>query len=298
MVLGHRQTLWIVLASCLAMEVGLSGCRGPAVRDPIIDPLAALELPGLDDLAAPSNFRNWAPDLAVMPYAERTGDHVTIHNIRNFRYQTDDDYVINYYDRTYDLRNVKSLDFVVVPFKDTPSLAHTMLSFGFSDGSYLGVSAEARLEAGEAYSPLQGLLRQYELMYVLADERDLIGRRTRHRHADVYVYPTVATAKQSRAIFVGVLERINELARQPEFYDTLWNNCTTNIVRHVNELRPGAVPSDARVLLPGFADQLAYDLGLLRTDLPFAQAKRSAHVNRLADRFLDAPDFSQRIRRL
>ena len=289
-----KQITWLALVGIL---ISLPACRQLYSPEPIADPFAALDLTRLTDVAIPSNHRNWTPDLALLPYSEARGHGVSIHNIRDFIYQSDEEFVVKYTDKTYDVREINSLDFIVVPFKTAPSLAHTMLSFGFADGSHLGVSAEARLETGETYSPWKGALRQYELMYILAEERDLIGRRTQYRDSDVFLYSTVATPVQAQAIFVDVLKRVNQLARQPEFYDTFRNNCTTNIVNHVNRLNAGAVPIDLRVLLPGFSDQYAYDLGLLRTDQPFAEARRLAHVNELANRYLDSPEFSERIRR-
>ncbi len=283
------------LAASVALGLAwLAGCQ-TLPRD-----RAALPPPALRGAAAalsPSNQRPWNADLAVLAYAEFEGHQVTLRNVRNFSYQSDEEYVVRYYDKTYDLNQLESLDFLVVPFKETGSLAHTMLSFGFGDGQYLGVSVEARLEEGEKYAPLLGALRQYELMYVIADERDLILRRTRHRDVDVYLYPTRATPAQARELFVDVMRRANKLAVEPEFYDTLTNNCTTNIVRHVNRLLPGRVPLEARVVLSGFSDQLAYDLGLLETDLPFAETRRLARITARSNRHGESPDFSARIRR-
>jgi len=247
-------------------------------------------------LLTPSHDRDWSPDLAVLPYADVGDDHVIVRNIRNCAFESDDDYVVNHYDKRFDLRQLRTVDFIIVPFKESPSLAHTMLSFGFADGEHLVVSAEARLEKGEEYSPILGELRQYELMYVVADERDAILRRTKHRGAEVYVYRTIATPEQSRDLFVDMMRRVNQLAEVPEFYDTLTNNCTTNIVRHLNRLRPGRVPYDLRVLLPGFSDGLAYELGLIDTSLPFEEARRRARVTDVANRSADSPNFSSRIR--
>lgn len=248
-------------------------------------------------LLTPSNDRDWSPDLAILPFADVGEDKVTVRNIRHCAYESDSDYAVNYYDKQFDLRKTRGVDFIIVPFKDTPSLAHTMLSFGFEDGEHVVVSAEARLEKGEKYSPILGELRQYELMYVVADERDAILRRTKHRDADVYVYRTIATPEQTRVLFLDVMQRVNELAEVPEFYDTLSNNCTTNIVRHLNRIRPGRVPYDVRALLPGFSDGLAYEIGLLDTSLPFQEARRRARVTEIANQSADSPHFSALIRR-
>ncbi|MFV1966400.1 MAG: DUF4105 domain-containing protein [Pirellulaceae bacterium] len=284
------------LASIVLLSLAL-GCKTAVPATDPEDPFSSTSLALFENGLRPSNQRDWSPDLAVLPYAEFDGDLVTIHNIRNCVYVSDEDYVVNHYEKTFDQRDVETVDFIVVPFKEVPSLAHTMISFGFSNGDYLGVSVEARLEQGETYSPMLGSLRQYELMYVVADERDLIVRRTKHRDVDVYLYRTIATPEQSGILFVDVMQRVNKLYHQPEFYDTLTNNCTTNIARHVNRMRPGRLPYDLRILLPGLSDQLAYETGLLRREGTFAQTRKRAHINRLANRHAESGDFSAQIRR-
>ena len=251
---------------------------------------------GCTSAPRPSNARDWSPDQAVLATADFKRDRVEVRNIRNCTYLTADDYVVDHYDKTFDLDDLETVDFVMVPFKGAPALAHTLLSFGFAGGDYLAVSVEVRKERGETYSVVGGLLQQFEIMYVVADERDAVRLRTDYRHDDVYVYRARATPKQVRALFVDVMKRVNELAKKPEFYDTLTNNCTTNIARHINSLAPDRVPTDPRILLPGYSDRLAYDLGLLETDLPFAQAKKQARVAS-ADSRAAAGDFSQAIRR-
>jgi hypothetical protein len=243
----------------------------------------------------PSNDRDWLPELAVLPTAEFVDDHVTVHNVRNAQWLTAVDCIVEHDDRAYDLRDLQTVDFIVVPFENK-TIAHTMLSFGFGQGTYVGVSAEVRAEKGEAYSSALGVARQFELTYVVADERDLLPVRVKYRKADVYIYRTIATPEQSQAMFKDVMARVNQLARTPEFYDTLSNNCTTNIVRHVNALQPNRVPYDARVLLPGYADQLAYELGLLDNRVPFKEIKRRSWANQRILKYENSPDFSARIR--
>lgn len=245
----------------------------------------------------PSNLRDWSPDQAVLPYAETYDDVVHVHNVRDCTYVSQDAYVLNYYDKAYDLNSLRSVDFIMVPFRNMPSIAHTMLSFGFDDGDYLAVSVEIRREKGEQYQFLNGILDQYELMYVLGSERDLVKLRTNYRGDDVYVYRARATPEQARKLFLDVIQRVNKLAAEPEFYNTFTNNCTTNIARHINDLAPGKVPRDFRVLLPGYSDKLAYDLGLLDTSLPFPEARRRANVSELARQHPESADFSAVIRR-
>jgi hypothetical protein len=184
----------------------------------------------------------------------------------------------------------------MIPFANNKAIAHTLLSFGFEGDEYVGVSVEVRLEKGESYNAAVGLFGQFELMYVVADERDLLPVRPEHRGVDVLLYRTTATPAQSRALFLDVMNRVNELHDQPEFYDTFRNNCTTNIVRHINKLAPGRVPYDYRVLLPGYADHLAYDLGLIDNTLPFDEVRRRALVSDRILKYKDDTQFSSLIR--
>ncbi|MHB0970019.1 MAG: Lnb N-terminal periplasmic domain-containing protein [Thermoanaerobaculia bacterium] len=258
--------------------------------------MVLLTVVGAALLIRPSNNRDWNTDQAVLAAAEFDGDFVTVRNVRNFRYRTESDFTPAYYDRTFDLRKIESVWFVVEPFGSWRGPAHTFLSFGFAGGEYLGISVEIRKEKGESFSPAKGLLRQYEVMYVVGDERDLVKLRSNFRRDDVYVYPMRATREKARELFVAMLERANALRETPEFYNTLTNTCTTNIVRHVNAIAPQRVPLKAAILFPGYSDQLAWDLGLIDTTLTFEEAKRRFHINARALRFADDPDFSKRIR--
>jgi hypothetical protein len=248
----------------------------------------------------PSNDRDWSPELATLAKAEIHGNNVTVRNIRNCRWRSLDDFALAYYDKTFDLTKLKTVDFIVVPFNETPTLGHTMLSFGFDNHdnqNHLAVSVEVRKERGETFNTFKGFFQQYGLIYVVADERDVIERRVNCDRSDVYVYRSVATPKQARELFLDVMNRVNKLSREPEFYDTLTNNCTTNIRNHINHLKPNDVPYDYRVLLPGYSDQLAYDLGLIEPHGSFEETRLHARVNYLAYLHRDDPAFSQAIRR-
>lgn len=243
--------------------------------------------------------RDWKPNHAVLPEVDIEGERVTLRNVRNSRYLTEDDYIVQHYDLEFDLRDVQSVDYLVVPFRSAESLAHTMLSFGLRDGRHFIVSVEARMEEGESYDPLLGSLRQYELMYIVGDERDLIPLRTRIRNLDVYVYRSTAPPARVQELLQQMLARVRKLEQQPEFYDTLTNNCTSNIVRHINQLENGRrIPWDVRVLLPGYSDQLAYELGWIERQGTFAETRAAARVKDAANgSAATGPEFSRRIRR-
>jgi hypothetical protein len=203
---------------------------------------------------------------------------------------------VHWEDRVYDLGRLESVWFMVEPFSGWRGPAHTLVSFGFGDGEFVAVSVELRKEKGESFSPLRGLLRQYELAYVVGDERDLIGLRANHRRDSVYLYPIRTTPERMRTLFVAMLERANRLAERPEFYNTLTNTCTTNIVRHINVISPRRIPFSYKVLLPAYADDLAYDLGLIDTDLPRGGFRQAHLINDLAQLYADGASFSAGIR--
>lgn len=245
----------------------------------------------------PISFGAWRPDLAVLAYATFDGPLITLHNVRNATYFDEDEYDLRHYDLQFRLDAIRTVDFVVVPFRDAPLLAHTMLSFGLSDGRHFVVSVEARLEQGETYSPVQGTLKKYELMYVVADEEDVIPLRTNVRQVDVFLFQGAASPEQAQHLLVDILQRLNSLSREPEFYDSLRNNCTTNLVQHVNTLSPGKIRLDYRVLLPGHSDSLAYELGLIETQgLSFSDLKRTSKINAAVRSANPKRSFSRQIR--
>ncbi|MEZ5461641.1 DUF4105 domain-containing protein [Dokdonella sp.] len=247
-------------------------------------------------LLHPSNERDWSPDQQRLATAEFSGDSVRVRNVRNAYYRSTTDFDVHWEDRTYDLRKLESVWYIVEPFATWRGPAHTFLSFGFGNGEYVAISVEIRKERGESFSPLLGLLRQYELTYIVGDERDLIGLRANHRHDDVYFYPMRATQAAARALFVSMLERANALALQPEFYNTLTSTCTSNIVDHVSLIAPEPIPYSYKIMLPAYSDDLAYDLGLIDTDLPREQFRSAFRINDLALEHADNADFSEAIR--
>ena len=241
--------------------------------------------------------RNWIPNHARQATAARNGDFVTIQNIRNTTYRTAIDYTPTYFDATYPLAELATLDLLEVPFKGAPSVAHVEISFGFADGRHLGVSVEARYEVGESYDPLGGLCNQFELIYVIADERDMIRINTDINGNDVYLYRLNLTQQEVQAIFVDIMSRANKLSTQPEFYHTLKNNCTSNIIDHINRAKPNAIPKEYRTLFPGYLDHLLYDVKLISNDAPtFKEARSNAKINMLAQQYGNTEYFSAGIR--
>jgi len=247
---------------------------------------------------APSNDREWQEDVARLPYATQKENLITVHNIRNFDYRSETDYTPSYYDKTLDLNKLEGVDIISVYWMG-PAIAHVFVSFAFAGDKHLAVSIETRKEKGESYSTLKGFFRQYELYYVVADERDVIRLRTNYRFnppEDVYIYPVSGTLEDARRFFLAYIEKINALKNTPEFYNTLTTNCTTNIWMnaHVNIDR---LPMSWKILASGYVPEYLYENGRLETGgLSFTQLQESVHINERAHKADTAKDFSLRIR--
>lgn len=244
---------------------------------------------------SPSNDRDWPLDQQVLPYAIFDSNTVKIKNIRNFTYTSLKEYTPNYYDKTFNLDTLRSVDYIVEPLASVAA-AHTFLSFGFENGDYIAISIESRREVDELFSPFRGIARAYELMYVIADERDVIHLRANHRKRDVYLYPIQATSDKIRLLFVDMLERANTLKDNPEFYNTLTNSCATNIADHVNKISPKTIPWDYRLILPKNSDELAYELGLIDNNLTLDEVREKYLISPAAEKYADDPYFSRKIR--
>ncbi len=286
---------WIFVAVGL---VTLGAMAGRRTRWPAVFGFALLLVPVLIvwGNAAPSNKRDWQPEVAVLPYATIDGDRVTVHNIRNFDYRTETDFTPAYDTRTFDLRRLDRVDLVAVYWMG-PAVAHLFVTFGFGD-EHLAISVEARKDRTKPYATLPGFFRQYELVYIVADERDVIRVRTNYRKSppeDVYLFRVVGPAENSRRVFLDYMRDMNELREHPRFYNTVATNCTTMILVHaaVNHDR---IPYSWKILFSGYAPEYAYERGRLERSLPFEELKRRGHINRVAQEADKAADFSQRIR--
>jgi Domain of unknown function (DUF4105) len=245
----------------------------------------------------PSNDRDWQPETARLAYADIAGDEVTLHNIRNFDYRTETDFTPAYYDKTFDLRQLDSVD-LVASYWMGPAIAHIFLSFGFAGKDHVAISIEARKQRSEGYSTLGGFFRQYELYYVVADERDAIRVRTNYRRdppEDVYLYRLRGAPENARRVLLDYLREINRLKDHPEFYNTLTTNCTSNIWLH-SRVNPGHLPYSWQVLVSGHVPEYLHEHGRLDPSLPFAELQRRSHINELAKAADKAEDFSRRIR--
>jgi hypothetical protein len=261
---------------------------------PIIATALFFAVVGMWCLIPPSHDRDWRPEVALMPRATIEGDRVHIVGVRDFDYRTRNDFTVRYEERDVFLSHLTGLDFYVSYFANGP-VGHTFVSFIFDNAPPLSISIETRPEVGEGFAPIASLFKQFELIYVVGSERDLVGVRTNHRREAVYLYHLNTSADDARRLFLIYLMRINELADRPEFYHLLTNSCTINIVRYANAAgRVGRL--DIRHVLNGLIDSYLYTSGRVDTSLPFEELRRRSQINEVAEAADGASDFSDRIR--
>ncbi len=243
---------------------------------------------------APSNDRDWSPEVARLARATIDGDRLTIRNVRNFTYRSETDFDQSWETQTYDLGRLRGLDLFISYWGPT-LIAHTIASWDFGNGQHLAISIETRKQKGEAYSALRGFFRQYELYYVVAEERDLIGLRTNFRSEQVYLYHVVVPVAQARALLLEYLKDVNRLADEPRWYNALTGNCTTLIRHHIQNIAAGG-RFDWRILANGYLDQLAYERHRIDTSIPFAELRKRSNITERAKAADSSPDFSSQIR--
>ncbi|QQR90408.1 MAG: DUF4105 domain-containing protein [Myxococcales bacterium] len=252
-------------------------------------------------ITVPHNDRDWTEDQKRLAWADVRGSVVHLNNVRDFRYRSDEagDWSPAWYAHTFDLNQLRRAYFFVDEFYEASSLAHTMVSFEFAEATgprFVVFSVEIRKEKGEQYSPIKGLFRNYEIQYVIADEQDSVKLRSVTRGDKVYMYEIKRPVGQLRAFFMDMVKRLNALKKQPEFYNTLWNNCTTNLVNHFETVSEHDLGFDYRILLPAYSANLAYELGLLDRSLPYETLRKKSLITRLARKHANDEDFSLRIR--
>jgi hypothetical protein len=288
-----------LLAGTMAGGLALVSLLFAAIVRPFLRGLAVALLPvaavALWWTSIPaSNTRDWTPDVARTARATFDSSRVTIENMRNFKYRSESDYDQRWETRTYNLDQVRGVD-LFLSFWGPTQIAHTIASWDFYDGQHLAISIETRKEKGESYSALRGFFRRYELYYVVADERDVVGLRTNYRSEQVYLYRVRTPASRARALLVDYLEEVNRLADHPRWYNSLTQNCTTTIRDHVQNIGAGG-SLDWRLLANGHLDQLLYERGQIDTDLSFADLRGRSNITESAKAAGDSLDFSARIR--
>jgi len=244
---------------------------------------------------APTNEGDWQPDVSQLPYAEINGDTVTLHNVRNCDYRSATDYTTRWETRTLRLSQLTGVD-LAINYWGSPWMAHPIISFQFADAPPVCFSIETRKKTGQSYSAIGGLYRQYALVFIVADERDVMRVRTNFRKGeDVYLYRTSLTADQARERFTEYLLSINQIRVKPRWYNAITTNCTTSI-RHQHPSAERS-PWDWRMLLNGKMDEMLYESKAIETaNLPFLELKQRSLINPTAKAAGDNPRFSELIR--
>ena len=291
---GPRDIADVVAAAWVVVGVGILLLVRPLGRSIVASAAAAAVLLLWWSTLHPSNDRHWQPDVSRLPHAALDGDRLTIENVRNFDYRSETDFTERWETRTYDLSQLDHLD-LFLSYWGSPKIAHTIMSWAFKDGQHLAVSIETRKEVGESYDAIAGFFRQYELYYVVADERDVIRLRTNYRGEHVYLYPLRTPLERVRLALVDYAKSIDSLVEKPEFYNAGTDNCTTTIRMHAQQI--GAkMPWDYRILMNGYVDELLYERGIIDTSRPFAEVKASSLIDARARAADHDPAFSRRIR--
>lgn len=240
------------------------------------------------------NDRDWLPDVAQLATADFQNNLVTVRNIRNFDYRSETEFTPRWDTRRYDLDQLTGCD-LFISYWGPKHIAHTITSWEFSDGQYLAVSIETRKEKGETYSALLGFFRQFELYYVVADERDVVGLRTNHRGEQVFLYRLTMSPVDARALLVDYLQQVNRLAAQPVWYNAATDNCTTTIRHHLKHVM--SVQSFSwKMLVNGHLDELMYERGKMDTSAPFAEVRQRCEISAKAKAAAGSSEFSKLIR--
>ncbi len=246
-------------------------------------------------LQHPHHDRDWELGQEKLPSFKMDGERVTVENFRDFSWHEDGTVDITYRTAEFDLAQLIGMDVVISHFDDFEGMAHIFVSFRFQEGENMVISVETRREKGEKFSPWLGLLRQFEVIYVVGSERDIIGLRTHVRKERVYIYPTVATPQRSKQLLLLLIQDINAIYDAPVFYNTIFNNCTNVITRRVEEISDVSFPFTYRMILPGFADEVLYEMNLIPHDRSFDEMKVYYRVNN--DRVMPSDEnFSTLIR--
>ncbi len=242
----------------------------------------------------PSNHREWADDVARMTTGVVEGDRVTLHNVRNFDWRTNTDYVQRWETRTYDLRRLESLD-MVLSYWSLPAIAHVLISFGFDDGEHVVFSVEIRREKTESFSEIGGFFKEFELSVIASDERDVIRVRTNVRGEDDYLYRIRMPVADIRSLFLAYVSQANDVAHAPRFYNTITANCTT-IIYHMAKRIVGHLPLDYRLLLSGYLPSYVYKIGGLDSRFPLEELRTRGRITERAKKSDRSATFSADIR--
>ena len=242
-----------------------------------------------------TNDKDWAPEVSQTPHGRIEENILLLHNVRNFSYTSRDVFSEHWETRRYSIDQIETLD-IFLSYWKSPHIAHIIMSWGFADGQHLAISIETRKDKSQTYSEIKGFFKQFNLVYVAADEKDLIRLRTNYRKEQVYGYRIKNIPLQyKRYLLESYLAHMNKLVTEPEFYHALLQNCTTGVSRHYKTFMPNKSWIDWRLIANGHMDKLLYDLDLIETGVPFEQLRAMSRVD-LRMQGLDENDFSNQLR--
>lgn len=245
----------------------------------------------------PTHNKIWRKEQNLLPHAKINNNLITIYNIRNCVYKSKKDFSANYYNKTFDLNKISSLDFIVQPFGSWVIAAHTFLSFGFEDGSYVSISIEARRKKNVEFSTWKGLLNIFEIIYIVADEKDILKYRALHLKDKLYLYPINIRKSKNQELFKEFINKINKIYEKPEFYNTFTNTCSTNIVRHIQNISSTfKIKVGLRVLFPALSAKMVYKLGKINTFSKYNRIKAEHYINDKINHYKNSENFSKKIR--
>ena len=244
----------------------------------------------------PSNDKDWAADVAQISYGEIDGDQLTMYNVRNFTYESEDQFIEQWETKHYNLENLSGLD-LFLSYWASEYIAHTILSWDFGPDGHLAISIETRKDKNQSYSAVKGFFKQFEIAYIAATEDDLIKLRTNFRKERVYAYHLNVAPSEARALLQVYLQEMKSLVATPAFYNALTRNCTTAIQIHANSINPENPPFDWRLIASGHSDSLLYERGRLSKALPFSELRSKSRVD-IKMQKIKFGDYSSQLRAL
>ncbi len=246
----------------------------------------------------PTNIRDWEVGMGKFPEIQISGDgkNITIKNLRNYNYSKEGIISQDYLEKTYNLDNLEKVWFLIEPFSFWDGIAHTYFIFDFTDQEPIAFSVEARRVKGSKYNAFAGIFNQYELIYTWGTEHDFTGRRIYKDNGNVYMYPLKVNKDFAQKLFLESAKSTEELRNNPRFYNTITSNCTNNLAKIANEVKPGSIPFHYALYFPGYSPKLLYNLGYFDSNLSFDELKEKSYISNIVNKIYNDPNFTQELR--
>lgn len=246
-------------------------------------------------LNKPSNNRNFEFGMENPPHLTIQNNLITISNLRDFEYTTSN-VTPHFINRTFDATKITRVWFVVEPFTKFKQIAHTYFIFDFSDQPPLSISVEARREKNENFNIFLGSLNQYELIYIWGTETDQTIRRVVVENNQLFMYPLNITPNDAKSLLLQLAETTQSLETNPRFYNTFTSNCTNELAKAANTIRPNAIPFNPAFIFPGYSADELYKLGLIPSNKPLSEITNDYHISNIVRENFTNPNFSTILR--